>query len=65
MAGAHAKVSDDRLAVSVPEAARLLGISAPLVWKMVARSEIRTVKVRRRRLVPMAELQRLVSADAD
>jgi excisionase family DNA binding protein len=50
-----------RLAVSVREAAHLLGISQRTVDKYVALKAIRTVRVGRRVLVPMKSVNEVVS----
>jgi excisionase family DNA binding protein len=51
----------DRLAVTVPEAARLMGLKPEGMWKLVIRGDVPSFKLGGRRLVPMAELQRLVT----
>jgi excisionase family DNA binding protein len=52
------------LTVSIPETARLLGISKNLAYEAAARGEIPTVKIGRRVLVPRAALQQLFGAEA-
>jgi len=51
----------DQLAYSTPDAANLLGVSIQTVYRMLAAGELRTIKIRGRRLVPASELQRIVS----
>ena len=51
------------LLISVPEAARLLGVGTTFGWTMVRRGEIPTVKLGRRVLVPRAAVEQLVVAD--
>jgi excisionase family DNA binding protein len=50
------------LLVSVPEAARLLGIGSTLGWEMVRSGEMPSVRFGRRVLVPRAALERLATA---
>lgn len=50
------------LTVSVPEAARMLGISRNLAYMAAARGEIPTLKVGKRVLVPRAALERLLNS---
>lgn len=49
------------LTVSIPEAAKLLGISRNLAYLAAARGEIPTLKVGRRVLVPRAALDEVLS----
>lgn len=51
------------LLVSVPEAARLLGVGTTFAWTMVHRGELPVVKLGRRVLVSRAALERLVGID--
>lgn len=49
------------LAVSLPEAARLLGISKSLAYKLAQTGEIPTIPMgERRKIVPMVALEKLV-----
>lgn len=50
----------ERLAYSIDEAAEALGIGRTLMYELVGAGEIRTVKVRTRRLVRRDELERLL-----
>ena len=50
-----------RRAYSVEEAAVDLGIGRSLMYDLVKRGEVRTVKLGRRRVVPAVELDRLMS----
>jgi excisionase family DNA binding protein len=50
-----------RLAYPIPEAAHLLGISPRGVYRLIETSELHTVMLGRRRLVPRQELERLVT----
>jgi excisionase family DNA binding protein len=51
-----------QLLLSVPEAAARLGIGRTFAWQLVHAGELRAVAVGRRRLVPVAELERFVAA---
>jgi len=46
--------------LTVPEAAKALGIGDTLAWRLVQSGELRTVKLGRRRLVPRAALDDLL-----
>jgi excisionase family DNA binding protein len=52
----------DRLAYSVPEAARRLGCGVGLLYRMARTGELRLTKLGRRTLVAAAELERLLVA---
>lgn len=54
-----------RGAYSVEEAVRTLGISRRSAYRLIAAGELRTVKLGGRRLVPAAELARLIGLRAD
>jgi excisionase family DNA binding protein len=54
--------SPDRLALSVPEAARLLGISRTLAYELVAEGAIPSVRFGSRIVVPKARLIALLEA---
>jgi excisionase family DNA binding protein len=51
------------LAVGVPEAARRLGLSARTVATLVARRELSSRKVGRRRIIPIAALEAFIGRD--
>lgn len=53
-----------RLAYSLTEAALVTGLSLSTINRRLASGEIRSVKVGRRRLVPVSELQRMVGSNA-
>lgn len=57
--GAH-PVMPGRLALKVPEAAKAIGISRASMYQIVASGEVRSVRIGRRILIPVAELQRLL-----
>lgn len=52
------------LTLSIPEAAKLLGINNNLAYEAAARGEIPAVRIGRRVLVPRAALYRLLGAEA-
>lgn len=52
--------TDDRLAVSVDEAARLLDISRDLAYDLIRRGELPAVKLGRRIVVPRHQLEILM-----
>lgn len=51
---------DDRLTVSVEEAAKLLGISRGLAYELVARGELPSLRLGRRRVVPLVGIHELI-----
>jgi excisionase family DNA binding protein len=51
-----------RLVYTIPEAARLLGLSRNGVYAAAKRGDIPTIRVGRRLLVPMGPLHKLVGA---
>jgi excisionase family DNA binding protein len=51
----------DRLVLSVPEAADLLGISRALGYELIARGELPSLRLGRRILVPRAALLALLT----
>ena len=52
---------DEKLTISVPEAARRLGIGKNLAYEAIQRGELPSVKVGGRILVPLAALARMLS----
>lgn len=50
---------DTPLLLSVPEAARLLGVGTTFGWMMVRRGQIPSIRLGRRVLVPRSALERL------
>lgn len=57
------EIEKNRLACTVDEAADLLSISRSLAYNAVERGEIKTVRLGRRLIVPLAELRRLLEPD--
>lgn len=55
----------ERLAVSVDEAARLLGISRDLVYDPIARNELPAIRLGRRLVVALVSLQELLAGQPD
>lgn len=53
----------EQLAVSIPEAARRLGLSIRTVATLVSRRELASRKVGRRRIIPVAALEAFVSGN--
>lgn len=53
-----------RAALSVAEAAKALGVHRATIWRMERDGQITTVKIRGRRLVPVAEIVRLTAPAA-
>ncbi len=51
-----------RLAYSVPEAAEALRLSTPHIWREIARGHLASVKVGRRRLVTIEDLEAYLDA---
>jgi excisionase family DNA binding protein len=51
-----------RLVVSVPEAARMLGVSRTLGYELVARGELGSVRLGRRIVVPLAAIEQLLAS---
>jgi excisionase family DNA binding protein len=52
------------LLVSVPEAARLLGIGKTMAWDLVYSGELKVVRLGKRVLVPRLEIDRFVAGKA-
>lgn len=50
-------------AVPMTTAARQLGVHRSTLWRMLRDEQIRTVKIRGRRLVPVAEIERIVAGE--
>lgn len=59
-AGRSVKISE-RLCLSVPEAAALLGISRNLAYEMAKQGQLPVVKFGRRLLVPKVALEKMLS----
>ena len=55
---------DDRLTVTVEEAARLLGVSRGLAYELVARGQLPALRLGRRRVVPRIAIDALIADNA-
>ena len=65
-AGSGAQIdAGERLLFSVPEAAKMLGVSRGLAYQAITAGRIRTVLIGTRRLVPKSELLRLAAGSGD
>lgn len=58
----HVQTQVPRITFSVNEAAHACGISRRAVYSLMARGELRSVKLGGRRLIPVADLERLCGA---
>jgi excisionase family DNA binding protein len=52
------------LAVPPAEAARMLSLSRPMIYKLIHSGELRTVNIGRTRRVPVSELERLIDVNS-
>jgi len=50
-----------RLALSVPDAAEAIGCSTSMMWKLLERGDIAKVKIGRRTVIRITELERFLS----
>ena len=57
-------MTDQKLTISVEEAARLLGISRGLAYEMARTGQLPTIRFGRRLLVPRRALERLLEEPA-
>lgn len=60
-----APTTQARRAVSVPEAAKMLGISVTSAWKLVYAGDIRAVRLGRSVRVTLTEIDRLLEGARD
>ena len=51
-----------RQTLSVPEVAKLLGVSSRLVYDEIERGHIRALSIGRRRVIPVIEVERLLGS---
>jgi excisionase family DNA binding protein len=56
-------MAETRLTVTVEEAARILGIGRALAYEAVRTGQIKSVRIGRRILVPLAPLKKMLNAD--
>lgn len=54
---------ETKLTVTVEEAAKILGIGRGLAYEAIRTGQIRSVRIGRRILVPLAPLQKMLNAD--
>jgi excisionase family DNA binding protein len=54
---------EKRLTVTVEEAAKILGIGRGLAYEAIRTGQIKSVRIGRRILVPLAPLQKMLNAD--
>jgi len=55
--------AENILAVSIPEAARRLGLSTRTVATLISKDELGSRKVGRRRIIPTSELEAFIKRD--
>lgn len=55
---------EKRRAFSIPEAARMLGISRATVYRMLKEGQIQTIKIGSRRLVPASSIDDVLTGRA-
>ena len=58
-----AATSSPRLALTIEQTCEALTISRPTFYELVAAGRLRTIKVGRRRIVPITEVERLLADD--
>jgi excisionase family DNA binding protein len=58
-----AKPSPERRTMTVPEAAKVLGIARSTAFRAARSGEIPTIKIGKRMLVPVAALERVLSGE--
>ncbi len=61
---AQESIRAGRLAMTVEEAAKRLGLSRPAAYEGVRRNEIPSIKIGRRILVPIAALERMFAGES-
>ncbi len=54
-----------KLAVTVPEAAAMIGISESMLWRLLAVGDIAKVKIGRRTLIRVTELERFLEGHTE
>lgn len=53
------------IALSVPEAAKAIGIGRTKMFELIAGEDIKAIKIGRRTLVPATELTKFISSNID
>lgn len=51
-------------AIAVPDFAKRLSISRAFAWNLVATGQVKSIKLGKRRLVPLTEVERLLEGAA-
>jgi excisionase family DNA binding protein len=59
------RVVSEPLAVSIPEAARLLSVSRQFIYKLINAGTLRRVKIGRSARIPMSEIWKLLDANSE
>jgi excisionase family DNA binding protein len=54
-------MSTDILMCTVEEASRMLGVSRTLAYRLIKDGQLRSIKIGRRRLVPMTSLESFIA----
>ena len=57
--------ADRAVLISVPNAARTLGVSARMIWRLVAKGQLCVVRLGRRSLVTVESIEALVEKGGD
>lgn len=57
-----ANIDPNQITVSVDEAVRRLGLSRMTIYRLIQTDQLRTLKVGRRRLIRVTELDRFIAA---
>lgn len=57
-----ANIDPNQITVSVDEAVRRLGLSRMTLYRLIQTDQLRTLKVGRRRLIRVTELDRFIAA---
>ena len=53
--------TNGRLFLTVSEAARAMGVSDRMVWRLIAKRELRAVKIGRCTRIPCSEIERIAN----
>lgn len=62
---AHPRPPQAPRAVSVDDAAYMLGVSRRTVYELIAEDRLRTIKIGKRRVVPVAAIDVLLAGDGE
>lgn len=58
----HALNAGPAIAASIPESARIVGVSRSLIYKMLNEGRLPSVKIGRRRVIPIEALRAFIEA---